>query len=386
MVDWDQVERLRSKGWDWDRVAEDSRVGFHAEDGAGQPGRALRALYYQRRSRAQRRPSKEEGGAGGSKASDAEPGRRWGLARIGYLLAPIFGVWLVLALLFPSPVGTYLPWFPWLLFPFLAFGVLLGFSLLRLIPGERWAPAFRNTLIVGIVLGGVVAGTFGLVATLNGCPTLPSASTSEPSGWNKVATKPWTSGGLPTFFFYGSVACPYCSASSWAIQLAMDRFGTLAGTSWLHSSSSDVYANTPEVVLAGTSYTSQYFASVMNEDSFDGSVHFPPAASCVQQAYISAYDSCSSCGIPFVVIGGTYWHQGDIVNPATMGSGDPSTSWSALTPQEVQNQIDNQSGSAWNSVSAAAYLLEAIMLKVDGGVPQAVYNDPNVAAIYKQLS
>lgn len=386
MVDWDQVERLRAKGWDWARVADDPKVGFHAEEGAGDAGRALRALYYQRRSRAQRRPGKGEGGGGGKGESASEPGRKWTLARVGYLLAPLLGIWLVAALLYPSPVGTYLPAWPALILGFLIAAGVLSFGLLRTLPGDRWTAAARGTLVVGIVLGAALAGGLGLVGVLNGCPTLPSGSTSEPAGWNKVDTKAWTGNGLPVFFFYGSVACPYCSAASWAIQLALERFGTLSGTSWLHSSSTDVYANTPEVVLTGTSYNSQYVATEINEDSNDQSVHFPPAGSCIQQAYISAYDSCSGCGIPFLVISGTYWHQGSIVDPGSMGSGDPNNAWNALSPQEVQNEIDNQSGPAWNSVSAAAYMLEAILLKVDGNQPSAVANDPNVAAIYKQLS
>ncbi|HZY69921.1 MAG TPA: hypothetical protein VFF67_03685, partial [Thermoplasmata archaeon] len=66
MVDWEAVERLRSKGWDWDRIAGDAKVGFQADEGAGDPGRALRVLYYQRRSKAKRRPSGsgKDGGAG----------------------------------------------------------------------------------------------------------------------------------------------------------------------------------------------------------------------------------------------------------------------------------------------------------------------------------
>jgi hypothetical protein len=31
MVDWDRVEQLRSKGWDWERIAADPKVGFHPE-------------------------------------------------------------------------------------------------------------------------------------------------------------------------------------------------------------------------------------------------------------------------------------------------------------------------------------------------------------------
>ena len=384
MVDWDQVERLRSKGWDWDRIAEDPRAGFHADEGAGEPGRALRALYYQRRSRAQRRPGKGDEGSGG-KADDSAPERKWTLARVGFLTVPLLGVWFVLALLFPSPVGTYLPAIPTLGFALAVVGFVLAFGLLRTMPGSRWNKTFRTTLIAGIVLGGAVAGTIGLVANLSGCPTLPPGTTSEPGGWQKVQTSQWKDGGLPVFFYYGSIACPYCSASSWAMELALEKFGTLSGTTWGHSATSDVYSNTPEVILAGSTYSSQYFATEINEATDDSHVTFPAAASCIQQAYISAYDSCSSCGIPFVVIGGIYFHEADLVDPGTMGSGNPSSGWNAISPQAVQNQIDNQSGTAWNSVSAQTYLLEAFMVKISGA-PSSVATDPNVAPILQQIT
>ena len=53
MTDWERVERLRSEGVSWDKVASDRRAGFHPPPGAD-PGRALRTLYFQRRSRSGR--------------------------------------------------------------------------------------------------------------------------------------------------------------------------------------------------------------------------------------------------------------------------------------------------------------------------------------------
>ena len=50
MTDWDRVERLRSQGVSWDKVAADRKTGFQPPPGAN-PGRALRVLYFDRRSR-----------------------------------------------------------------------------------------------------------------------------------------------------------------------------------------------------------------------------------------------------------------------------------------------------------------------------------------------
>ena len=387
MVDWDQVERLRSKGWEWARIAEDPKVGFHADSDAGDSGRALRALYYQRRSRAQRRPGRGEG-ASESKLDEEKAASKWGLARVGWLLVPLVAVWFVLALVFPSPVGVYVPAIPILGFLLAVAGFLLAFGLLRTDPSDRWTRAAKISLVTGLVLGAALAGVLGLVAFVNGCPSLPATTVSEPAGWQKVPGGSWkdSGSGLPVWFYYGSIACPFCSASSWAMTLALQRFGTLTGTSYGHSSPSDVYANTPEVLLAGVGYQSQYYAAQINEATDDSRVTFPPPQGCVQQAYISAYDSCQTCGIPFVVIGGIYVHQGQLVDPASMGTGDPQRNWLADSPQQVQGQIDNQSGAAWNAIGPSAYLMEAFMVKLSGGQPQAVANDPNVAAYLRQIS
>ena len=51
MVDWDRVEELRSKGKDWDEIADDPKVGFHPDSSVHEAGRALRGLYHRQRLR-----------------------------------------------------------------------------------------------------------------------------------------------------------------------------------------------------------------------------------------------------------------------------------------------------------------------------------------------
>src|SRR5208337_5083302 len=99
MVDWDLVDKRRAKGWDWDRIAADPKVGFHAEESAGDPGRALRALYYQRRSPAKRQGVDGGSGAKGETTEETERRATSPLARVGFFLVPTFGIWLVIALL-----------------------------------------------------------------------------------------------------------------------------------------------------------------------------------------------------------------------------------------------------------------------------------------------
>ncbi|MCI4321874.1 MAG: DUF929 domain-containing protein [Thermoplasmata archaeon] len=363
MVDWDTVERRRSRGWDWDRIASDPRVDFHAEEGAGDPGRALRAMYYQRRSKSRRVPSASERGDG----SDLAPEKRWNLVRVAALLAPMFAAWFVLALVFPSPVGAFLSAIPVLVILMLLSIALLGFALLR--TADRWTTGVRNSLVVGAVLGLVLAGIFGLAAVVSGCPTLTATTSPEPSNFVVVANPLWADSGIPVFFFYGSIACPYCAASSWAMAVALEQFGTLSGTHFDRSSPTDAAGpSTPEVVLAGATLQSRWVSLHVAESTDNQTITAAPTSGCVESAYVSAYDPGGS--IPFLVIGGQYLHVGALVAPAKLAG---------LTPAQVQAQIANQSGPAWDAISPIAFLLEAFLVKVNGGQPASVATNSSVA-------
>jgi hypothetical protein len=368
VVDWDLVERRRSKGWDWDRIAEDPKVDFHADDAAGEPGRALRALYYQRRSKTKRRPAP---GASG-RDDPEEPERRWTLARGAAIAAPLFAVWFALAWVVPSPIGTFLPAIPYLvILTVVAVGVL-GFALLR--SADRWNSTIRKSLVAGLVLGLVVAGGFGVVAIVSGCPTLTSVTSGEPSNFTKADNALWADNGAPVFFFYGSAACPFCSASSWAMEVALLAFGSLSGTYYDRSNPLDTYPNTPEVVLANAILQSRYVSLHVAESTDDDQITAAPTSGCYESSYLSSYDSLAT--IPFVVIGGQYIHVGALVSPAPLAG---------LNGSQVQAQIDAQSGTAWNAISPAAYLLEAFLVKETGGQPSSVANNPSVARLLAQI-
>ena len=117
------------------------KVGFHADDAAGEPGRALRAMYYQRKSKTKRRPSPSAAGG-----VDVESGAGWSLERVASVVAPLLIVWFVIAYFIPSPVGTYLPAIPDLVVIMLLAVGLLAFAMLRSAnrwntgSGTRWSP------------------------------------------------------------------------------------------------------------------------------------------------------------------------------------------------------------------------------------------------------
>jgi glutaredoxin len=373
MVDWDQVDRLREKGWDWKRIARDPKVGFHADSGVTDEGRALRALYYQRRSRQERKPSPK-----GSKRVAEEEAKKssWTMARIGYLVTPLLGIWFIVAYVAPSPVGLILPAIPWLALGLAVAAFILAFGLWRA-KGSRWSTLYRKTLTYGAVTGLVLVGVVAATAILLfGCPYLPpsaSLATQSASGqpnsdstldippWTSGTMHPWQDGGKPVLYFYGASWCPYCSAASWAIYKALIEFGSLSGEYTSYSSSTDYAPGTPEMVLASASLSSSTIAFEVSEYTGGVDGTFPGTSDCYQSAYVAAYSSSS---IPFLVINGQYIHGGaQLIAPTLLSS---YTNSGATTVQGQVVSEETSSGSAWNVVQFQAWWIMAFLAKSTG--------------------
>src|SRR6516162_4982534 len=71
---------------------------------------------------------------------------------------------------------------------------------------------------------------------------------------------PLTSGGKPEMLYIGAEYCPYCAAMRWSMAVALSRFGQLTPLHGIHSSSSDVYANTATLTFYKSGYHSNYLA------------------------------------------------------------------------------------------------------------------------------
>jgi len=363
MVDWDRVEELRSKGWDWEKIAEDPKVGFHPDASVQNPGRALRSLYHRQRSRQERQGPAP---AGPKKSAEAQQ-PRWTLVRVGYLIVPIIGIWLLFAYVLPSPVGVVVAAIPYLALAFAVAAFILLFGLWRT-SGPRWSKGFRQTVVVGVVAGLVFSGVVALTGALFfGCPVLPPSSSqvAQPGGlgWTRVPASPWQDSGRPVVFFYGASWCPYCSASSWVVWKSLSEFGSVTGNYPSFSSSSDVYAGTPEMVLASASSNSNTVAFQVSEDTSGVDGTFPGTANCVQQAFVSAYSGGS---IPFVVVNGQYLHAGStLINPQDLQQwSESNTGGTGATT--VESSVRAGTGAPWDVVSAQVYFMMACMAKSTG--------------------
>jgi hypothetical protein len=368
MVDWDRVEELRNKGWDWDRIADDSKVAYQAPRGVTDKGRALRSLYAKRARTASRESKAEEPKV--TQRPDKKP--KWTITRVGMLLTPLFGIWFVIAYFIPSPVGVFISAIPDLGIALAASAFLLAFGLLR--SEKKWSTVFRGAVVSGIVIGLLLTAVFGISGIFLGYPTLTASCNPSQDGFHQCGNPLWTSGGKPVYFFYGSAACPYCSASSWAMAYALEQFGNLTGYSYTYSSPTDPAGpNTPETLLAYASLSSSYISMQVDESPYTPSIQLPGFSNEYQNAYFVAYDAAS--GIPFIVIGGHFYTVGTLVSPSTLAG---------MTTTAVQSAIDSQSGAVWSAVSSAADWLIAFILHVDGGVPGSLLTG-NVLTDYNAI-
>ncbi len=366
MVDWDRVQQLRSKGWGWEEIARDPEVDFHPDRSAGDPARALRALYH----RTGRRSTSSSAAEKPKRVTKEERESRWTLTRIGYLAVPVAAVWFLLAYAAPSPVGILVPAIPYLGLVLAGVAFILVYALWRKTEGARWSAVYRRTVIGGVVLGLVVGGAIGVAgAVAFGCPYLPPSSTfssESSSGWSTGPLPTWHASGAPVLFFYGATWCPYCSASSWALYKALTGFGSVSDVVTGHSSLQDVYGGTPEIILADVSVGAKngHPAAVdfqVAEDTSGVRGNVPSTASCYQQAYVTAYSGGS---IPFVVINGNVVHVGALVDPVAL---EPWNETNDLTgAATVLTDVQNENGTPWAAVQSQAWWMMAFIARAIG--------------------
>ena len=241
------------------------------------------------------------------------------LVRVGTIVAAAGVVWAVLALIFPTPVGVMVPVLPGLLaFTLVGVGILAMGWVMGSTTLQRSGVKLTG---VGVVVGLVLAGSSSFLATQQGVPILSTQTTQLPAGWLKAENPLWTISNRPVVFYYGSAACPYCAASSWALQAALQAFGSMTGATYTTSlASGEFYASVPEVELAHITYSSSYVSlSLLAGDN--NQVLSAPSPNPVQNAYLLTYDSRGgSFSFPFYVVGGMYIHAGALVDPSAVGT------------------------------------------------------------------
>lgn len=216
---------------------------------------------------------------------------------------------------------------------------------------------------VGTALANVVSGTTSVPASTLDAVGAGSV-TSGPTSVNGAAL---TQNGKPEMLYVGAEYCPYCAAERWAMVVALSRFGTFSGLHTVHSSSSDVYANTPTWTFYKSSYTSKYLSftpveqlsNIPDKSSSAGYTALQSTTS-AQQALMNTYDTQGS--IPFVDIGNKFVQVG---NPTGFGPQVlTGKSWS-----QIAAALKQPSSAIAKGVDGAANYMTAAICKLTSNQP-----------------
>lgn len=282
-------------------------------------------------------------------------------------------------------------------------------------PGSRSAPPKRTSaarppqrgrrglvlLVIGVAIVVVLALVLGLTLGSSGHSSTSYSAQETASVIEQVTSLPPTlfdqigkgtaqtlpkpiktaalvSGGKPEVLYIGAEYCPYCATERWAMVAALSRFGTFTGLSLTHSSSSDVYPNTPTFTFHGSTFSSPYFV-------------FTPVETTTNQPYKGGYKPLDvptpaqaslwqsldpSGGIPFIDIGGKYLISGVTYDPSVL---------QGMTPADIATSMADPSSDIAKGAVGAANTLVVAICKITNEQPSAVCADPAMQSLEASL-
>ena len=176
--------------------------------------------------------------------------------------------------------------------------------------------------------------------------------------------KIWRTDGRLTVFYLGAEYCPFCAAERWPLLLALDRFGSFHGLTYMQSSSTDVFPGTSTFSFAKATYSSPYvkFLPVETYTNVEIGGTYPTLQHPDQQE-LNIYHSIDPSGsIPFVDVGNRYAWIGSGYSPSTLAG----LSWSQIIS-------DIRSGNSIGKIIYAnANRITAAICSLDGGKPRNV--------------
>jgi hypothetical protein len=241
---------------------------------------------------------------------------------------------------------------------------LIAVKLTQSPPHSAPAADARTTAQVQQQVTSVPAAVFDTVGA--GTATGLRATTGQPL---------LTTGGKPEILYIGGEYCPFCAAQRWALAAAVSRFGTLSGLSLIHSSPTDVYANTPTLSFAKATYISSYLAFTPVEwfgEATDPSTPFghvylhQPTPQ--QQALFARYGGGA---IPFVDIGNRYILPQVQYLPSALAG----LSWT-----QIATAMHNPSSPVAKDIIGAANILTAAICTLTNGQPASICQSAGVKA------
>ncbi len=229
----------------------------------------------------------------------------------------------------------------------------------------------------GAALAKVIAATTSVPASTlaqvgaGGVSTPPAA----------VSGTPLTSGGKPEMLYIGAEYCPYCAFERWGMIVALSRFGSFSGLRTIHSSSTDIYPNTPTWTFYKSTYTSKYVTFTPVEETTNVPDKNSPAGyvplqtpTPAQQALLSRYNPGGS--IPFVNFGNKYVITGASASPSVLDG----KSWATIAAE-----LSDASSPVAQAVNGTANFMTAAICKMTSNQPASVCT-PSVTGLQAKMA
>ncbi len=190
-----------------------------------------------------------------------------------------------------------------------------------------------------------------------------------------------TSNGKPVVVYVGADYCPYCAVQRWGLILALMRFGTFSGLSYMTSNADNTdYAT---FSFHGATYQSNYivFSGTEVYDRLGGNLDSVPAA------YSSAFNTYGK-GFPFLDFAGKYVVDGALLPPAS--AKDPIGYLNGMLAgknfTQVISALSDNSSQLGNVIRGVANVISAAICKVTPGAPSSVCHEAQVGGLTVSLT
>jgi len=199
---------------------------------------------------------------------------------------------------------------------------------------------------------------------------IQAAASNLGSFFANVSGASLTANGKPEVLYIGAEYCPYCAAQRWAMINSLSRFGTFTGLTTTHSSTSDVYPDTPTWTFYGSKYSSPYITftpvetttneRIGNSDSSTVNYITLQTPTAAQAALWEQYTGTGT--IPFINLGGKYVQEGNLypLNPSMLQK---------LTWQQVAADMNNPNSSLGKALIGNANVMTAAICNLTGNKP-----------------
>jgi len=186
-----------------------------------------------------------------------------------------------------------------------------------------------------------------------------------------------TSASKPEMLYIGAEYCPYCAAMRWPMAVALSRFGTFGQLTGIHSTSNDVYPNTPTLTFNNQQYTSPYLTFTAVEHQAVNSKLLQPLTK-AQQALWTKYDTSpqGGQGYPFIDFGNESIITGPLFSPAVL---------KGLTWAQVASKLKDPNDKVSQNVLGAANYITASICKMTGNKPGSVCTAAPIPAIEAKI-